>query len=43
MSLVAFLDRINFYGMRFNIDGKVVQADGLIALQVLLSLYSIFS
>ena len=42
-SLLAFIERIRFYDMQFKMDGKVVQGDGLLALQVPSHLFSIFS
>jgi palmitoyltransferase ZDHHC4 len=43
LSLLAFIERINFYDLKFNMDGQVRQADGLLALQVLPDRFSICS
>ena len=42
LSLMAYLERINFYSMQFNMGGNVVKADGLLALQYLFMSETIF-
>lgn len=34
VSLIEYLDRIHFYSMRFQMEGRIVTPDGLLALQV---------
>jgi len=39
---MAYLDRINFYAMQFNMGGNIVKADGMLALQYLFMTETIF-
>ena len=34
LSLSEYIKRINFYNMKFNMDGVIVQGNGLLAIQV---------
>ena len=42
-SLLAHIERMKFYEMKFNMNGEVVQADGWLAVQVEITLCSICS